>query len=141
MLQLFDLLDKHILLLLSNQIIQICDNVVALRCKASSTNVWDRANACPQFAWVSLQGIGCLLEYLKDKFHDHQAISGTFVRFLTRHMSDKLSIGLKSSIDALQKDVKSILSALKAGASQDSFNKLDSKLDCICRLNGLKQKE
>jgi hypothetical protein len=58
-----------ILLLLSNQVVQICDNVFKLR--STSLNV-DLVNieegAAVQFAWVTLQAHRMMQGHLQDKF-------------------------------------------------------------------------
>jgi hypothetical protein len=130
----FQLMDKHILLLLSNQIVQLCNNVPAFRSTAASADVQNKAASAARFTWVSLQALRCMWGYLANKFWHHKAISGTFVRFLTCHMLDQSAIGLKSLLDSLQREVKSISSNQKGKVTMDIFNKLDSKVERILRL-------
>jgi hypothetical protein len=112
----FKLLPKHILLLLSNQVVQICDDIFEFWRNASNVDISERGPAAAQFAWVSLQAQNCMVGYLKEKFRHHQAlINSTFVQFLTRHIADQLAIGLKTSVDDLKKEV----SELK-GQNEDS---------------------
>jgi hypothetical protein len=60
-LSLFDLLSKHILLLLSNQVVQICKDIFEPRCTASNTDIVNnRGVAAAQFAWVTLQAHGVM---------------------------------------------------------------------------------
>jgi len=89
------LLPKHMLLLLSNQIVQICDDMYDYRNKAANVDLQNPVLAATRFAWVTLQSLGAMEAYLKDKFCLHQAINSTFICFLTRHMADKTSAGLK----------------------------------------------
>jgi hypothetical protein len=63
-----------------------------------------------------------------------------FVRFLTQHMADQSAIGLKTSVDHLKKEV-SELKGGKAIVYLDTFNKLDSKVSALIRLNNLKTRE
>ncbi len=73
--------------------------------------------------------------YLAKTFWHHKAISGIFMRFLTCHMSDQSAIGLKSLLDSLQREVKSISLDHKSKVTMDIFNKLDCKVERILRLN------
>jgi hypothetical protein len=43
--------------------------------------------------------------YLKDKFCLHQAINSTFIHFITRHMADQTSAGLKGTVEGFEKRV------------------------------------
>ncbi len=83
LLESFKLVAKHVLLLLSNQIVQICDNIFEYRSNASNVDLGNMGAAAVRFARVSLQAIGCMNGYLREKFRHHQAINSTFVRFLT----------------------------------------------------------
>jgi hypothetical protein len=136
----FKLLPKHILLLLSNQVVQICDDIFEFWSNASNVDISECGPAAAWFAWVSLQAQHCMAGYLKEKFRHHQALNSTFVRFLTRHMADQLAIGLKMSVDHLKKEV-SKLKGGKATVSLDTFNKLDSKVSALIRLNNLKTRK
>ncbi len=71
--------------------------------------------------------------FLKDKFCHHQAISGCFVRFLTRHMADQSTMGLKSTRENLEALVKELKAALANKVSAEMFNKLDSKVATMNR--------
>ncbi len=55
-------------------------------------------------------------------------------------MADQLAIGLKMSVDHLKKEV-SELKGGKATVSLDTFNKLDSKVSVLIRLNNLKTRK
>jgi hypothetical protein len=55
-------------------------------------------------------------------------------------MADQAAIGLKTSVDHLKKEV-SELKGGKATISLDTFNKLDSKVSALIRLNNLKTRE
>jgi hypothetical protein len=75
----FNLDSKHILLLLSNQIVQMCDDIHKFRRSAANVDVMDRAMAAARFAWVMLQAHTCMNGYLEDKFKHHASINNTFV--------------------------------------------------------------
>jgi hypothetical protein len=75
--------------------------------------------------------------YLKEKFRHHQALNSTLAHFLTWHMADQSGIGLKSTVHQLKKEI-SELKGGKATVSLDAFNKLDSKVSMLIRLNNLK---
>ncbi len=138
----FQLMEKHILLLLSNQIAQICNNVHAFRSTAASADVQNKAALAACFAWVSLQALGCMRGYLADKFRHHKAISGMFVRFLIHHMLDQSAIDLKSLLDSLQSKVKSISSDHKDKVTMDIFKNLYSKVErIVCLDPSLKTKD
>jgi hypothetical protein len=72
--------------------------------------------------------------YLKDKFRLHQAINSTFIRFLTRHMADQMSAGLKGTTK-----VASLTTTCTNKVSQDIFNRLDTKVNKIVDVNNLKK--
>ncbi len=128
----FSLLLKHILFLLSNQIVQICEDIFEPRCTASNTDiVHNKGVAAARFAWVTLQAHSVMEGFLKDKFRHHQAISGCFMRFLMRHMADQLAMDLKSTVDKLEALVKELKTAMANKVSAEMFNKLDSKVTGI----------
>jgi hypothetical protein len=121
----FKLLPKHILLLLSNQVVQICNDILEYCSNASNVDISEHGPVAVRFAWVLLQAQHCMLEYLKEKFRHHQALNSMFVCFLTWHMADQLAIGLKSTVDQLKKEI-SKLKGGNATVALNAFNKLDS---------------
>jgi hypothetical protein len=60
MLTSFHLLPKHILLLLLNQMVQICDDILEFRSKAVTTDISNPLATASRFGWVTLQAHGCL---------------------------------------------------------------------------------
>ena len=136
----FHLLAKHVLLLLSNQVVQICDDIFEFCGNAANVDITERAAAAARFAWVTLQAQNFMSAYHKDKFRHHHALNSTFVRFLTRHMADQTALGLKKEVDKLKSEIADLKGA-KTPASLDSFNKLDSRVGTIIRLNNLKTRE
>jgi hypothetical protein len=108
LLESFKLIAKPMLLLLSNQIVQICDNIFEYRSNASNVDMGNMGAAAARFAWVSLQAIGCMNGYLKEKFRHLQAINSTFVRFLARQMVDQSALSHKSTVTVLTSEINVI---------------------------------
>jgi hypothetical protein len=142
----FKLLPKHVLLLLSNQVVQICDDMFELRNCANNVDLQNPLATTTRYAWVMLQALGMMDSYLREKFWRHQANNSTFIRFLTRHMADQTSVGLKSTVDSLKSSVAELEKKLKAQESdgskkvtQDMFNRLESKLENVIKANNLKK--
>jgi hypothetical protein len=52
-----------------------------------------------------------------------------------RHMTNKLALGLKSNMDKLEKEVKELKADMSKKVSKEMYNRLDSKLSNILRLN------
>jgi hypothetical protein len=84
--------------------------------------------------------------YLQEKFCHHQAINSTFIQFLTRHMADQMSVGLKAMVDNLKATVaeleKKVIAQESDGAKkimQEMFNRLESKLENVITANNLKK--
>jgi hypothetical protein len=91
----FTLDSKHILLLLSNQKVQMCNDIHKFRSKAANVDVMDHATAAACLAWVMLQAHTCMSRYLKNKFKHLMAINSTFICFLMRHMADQSAMGFE----------------------------------------------
>lgn len=133
----FGLGEAQVLLLMSNQLMQVCDNLFKFRHAAINVASSNRAEAAARYAWVTLQALGKMSEYLKAKFKHHPSITGTFVHFLTRQTADTSATGMKAKIEALEALVKS----LKANsATKVEVEKLHNKLDLIVAANDLKKK-
>ena len=139
MLTSFSLPSKQTLLLLSNQVVHICDDLFEFRHQAKGVDVSNRVASASQFAWVTLQALACMDGYLRDKFRKHPGISSTYMRFLTRNLADQSAIGLKTKMDALATKVTKLEAALATVASKAALEKLDGKLELIIRSNSLKR--
>ncbi len=142
----FKLLPKHVLLLLSNQIVQICDDMFEFRNKAMHINLQSPLSAATRFAWVTLQPLGAMEGYLKDKFRLHQAINSTLICFLTRHMADQTLAGLKGTVEGFEKkvmDLNNKVSTLTMDrgkkVTQDMLNCLKTKLNKIVDVKNLEK--
>ena len=141
MLTSFNLLPKHILLLLSNHVVQICDDMSDQRNKAVTTDISNQLASTCRFGWVTLQAHGCMESYLKDRFRRHPGINSSFIRFLTRHMADQTAMGLKDVVSALTTRVKKVEEQSGGKVTQEMYNRLDAKLETIINANDLKRKK
>ena len=141
MLTSFNLLPKHILLLLSNHVVQICDDILDFRNKAVTTDISNQLASALRFGWVTLQAHGCMEAYLKDRFRHHPGINSLFICFLTRHMADQTSLGLKKAVNALTTRVKKVEETAGGKVMQEMYNRLDAKIETIINANDLKRKK
>jgi hypothetical protein len=97
--------EKNICLLMSHQVVQVCDDLYEYCHNVSNTGpVNSESVAC--FAWVTLQALSCMDSYVQACFSRHQGINATFMRFLTWTMADQLAIGMKGNIEKVEKFVK-----------------------------------
>ena len=139
LLQTFKLPEKSICLLMSHQVIQICNDLVEFRTNGRNVS-FDSPEVGARYAWVALQSLQCMDGYLQAKFRCHQGINATFMRFLTRTMADQMAVGLKGQIDKLEKQVKALIDKLDLLATKKSFHDIDTKLEGIINANSLKRK-
>ena len=139
MLTSFNLLPTHILLLLSNQVVQICDDLFEYRNKAVTTDISNQLAMASRFGWVTLQAHGCMESYLKEWFRHHPGINSLVICFLTHHMADQTSIRLKGSVNALSTRVKKLKEHTGNKITQEMYNKLDAKVESIIKANDLKR--
>ncbi len=123
MLTSFNLLLKHILLLLSNQVVQICDDISDFRNKAVTTDISNLLATASRFGWVTLQAHGCMESYLRDRFRRNPGINSSFIRFLTRHMADQSALGLKDAVNALTTRVKKMEEHTGGKITQEMYNR------------------
>ena len=140
MLSSFNLPAKQTLLLLSNQVVHICDDLFEFRNQAKKgVDVGNKAVCATRYAWVTLQALGCMENYLRDKFRKHPGINSTYMRFLTRNLADQSSIGLKTKMEALMTKLAKVETAVAAASTKAALEKLDGKLELIIRSNSLKR--
>jgi hypothetical protein len=59
MLSSFNMLEKNICLLMSNQVVQICDDLAEFRSNARNVAV-DNLETGARYAWVTLQSLNCM---------------------------------------------------------------------------------
>jgi hypothetical protein len=140
MLTSFGLGEAQVMLLMSNQLMQICDDLFDFRHAAINVDASNRAETSARYAWVTLQALGKMTEYLKMKFKHHPSITGTFVRFLTRQTAETSTSGLKARVDALESTVKSLKTKVEALPSKKDLDAVHNKIDLIVSANDLKKK-
>ena len=139
MLSSFNLPAKQTLLLLSNQVVHVCDDLFEFRNQAKGVDVGNKVACASRYAWVTLQALGCMENYLRDKFRKHPGINSTYMRFLTRNLADQSSIGLKTKMEALMTKLAKVETAVAAASTKAALEKLDGKLELIIRSNSLKR--
>ncbi len=139
MLSSFNLPPKQTLLLLSNQVVHICDDLFKFRNQAKGVDVSNRVATATRYAWVTLQALGCMDSYMQDKFRKHPGINSTYMRFLTRNLADQSAIGLKAKLEAVATKVTKVETSVTAAATKIALEKLDGKLELIIRANNLKR--
>ena len=72
-----------------------------------------------------------MTSYVVQKFRNHPTISGTFVRFLTRHMTDAAPAGcedLVKRIKKLEDDLNTVKRELASKVSQGDFDAFKTKV-------------
>ena len=132
----FGLPEKQIMVLVSNQFVSICDELFLFHQHAINVDASNKAAAASRFAWVTLQALQKMGEYLRAKFRNHPAITGTRVRFLICQQADSSPSGLQAKFSALERK----LSTLKDAASKESVSRIDNKLEDVIRANKLKKR-
>ncbi len=102
-------------------------------------DVSNRVATAIRYGWATLQSLGCMNAYLRDKFRKHPGINTTYMRFLTRNLADQSSIGLKTKLEGLAAKVVKVESGLAGAATKAMVEKLDSKQELIIKANNLKR--
>ncbi len=87
LLQTFSLPERSICLLMSHQLIQMCDDISVFQTNARNAG-FDSPKARVRYAWVGLQALQCIDGYLQAKFKQHQGTNSTFMHFLMRTIAD-----------------------------------------------------
>ena len=129
MLENYGLAVKQILLLLSNQMVQIFEDIADKRGPAGNTDISNRPKAAVRYAWATLQAHSVMAAYRDAKFRDHPAIAGTFIRFLTRNLASQSSLGLGSVVESLEKEVKKLKQELDKKVTLDAYNRFEAKVN------------
>jgi hypothetical protein len=128
MLESYKLAAKQILLLLSNQLVQILEDLADKRVPAGNTEIGNRPKAAVRYAWATLQAHAVMAAYRDAKFRDHSAIASTFIRFLTKNLADQSSLGLGSMVEALEKEVKNLRKDLDKKVNLEAYNRFEAKV-------------
>ncbi len=119
--------------------VHICDDLFEFRNQAKGVDVSNRVATASRYAWVTLQALGCMDSYMRDKFRKHPGINSTYMRFLTRNLADQSSIGLKAKLEALSTKVTKVETSVTGASTKAALEKLDGKLELIIRANNLKR--
>ena len=114
------------------------DDFFEFRNQAKGMDVSNWVVCASRYAWVTLQALGCMKGYLKDKFHKHPGINSTYMRFLTWNLADQSTIGLKAKLEATTTTLTQLEMGLAAASTKLVLEKLDGKLELINRANSLK---
>ena len=131
MLESYKLASDQILLLLSQQLVQIFEDIFEMRAPAGNTDISNRSTAVVRYAWATLQAHAVMASYREAKFRDHRSIAGTFIRFLTRNLVDQSAMGLSSTVSTLQNEVRRLQEDMKKRVTAETFNKLDAKVSAL----------
>ena len=73
MLHSYKLATEQILLLLSNQVAQMFEDIYETRVPAANTDITQRSTAAVRYAWVTLRAHTIMAAYRDVKFRDHPA--------------------------------------------------------------------
>ena len=128
MLHSYKLATEQILLLLSNQVAQMFEDIYETRVPAANTDITQRSTAAVRYAWVTLRAHTIMAAYRDVKFRDHPAIAGTFIRFLTRNLADQSSMSLKQTVTDLDKELKKLRQDLDKKLNVTAFNSFENKI-------------
>lgn len=128
MLDNYKLASEQTLLLLSNQTVQMFEDIYETRVPAANTDITQRSTASVRYAWVTLRAHSVMSAYRDVKFRDHPAIAGTFIRFLTRNLADQSSLSLNTTVKELEKEVKRLKGDLEKKLSVAAFNSFETKV-------------
>ena len=137
MLVTFNLPSKQIMLLVSSQVVQICDELFDFRQHAINVDASNKTSMAARFGWVTLQALQKMDGYFKNRFKHDPAITGTFTRFLTRQMAATTTAGLSTSVATLETGLRNLKNS---AATKDALSKLDNKVEGIVDANNLKKK-
>ena len=125
--------DSHILLLLSNQVVRMCDDIHEIRTHGSRTSLDNLPLAAARFASVTLRALGCMNTFAKARFKDHPAINSAYMRFLTCSVASQSSLGVKEAIEALTKRMTKVEKVAADAATKESVTKVDNKVVALQR--------
>ena len=96
----------------------------------------NRTATATRFAWVTLQALDKMDEYMRSKFKHHAGITGTFTRFLTRQTAQTSAAGLNTKL----KGVESKMTTLTNNSTTKvMLIRLDTKLEAVISAKNLKQ--
>lgn len=120
---------EHVLLLLSNQVVRLCDDLYAVRAFGANLRLDNLPLAATRLAWFSLQAMTCMGTYSKARFRDHPGVNSAYLRFLTCRVAAQAELGIKDVVTSLVTKVKSLEKSVAEAATKDSVKKLDNKVE------------
>jgi hypothetical protein len=134
------LLEKNICLLMSHQVVQVCNDLYKHRHNALNTGpVNSESVAC--FALVTFQALLCMDSYPQAHFSHHRGINATFMRFLTWTMADQSVISMNGNIEKVEKLVKTLSDKIEKLSTSKLVVDLDTKIEALIAANNLKRKK
>jgi len=141
MLSSLGLKEKQIMLLMSSQLVQICDDLFEIRQHAASVDPSNKADTATRYAWVNLKALNKMAEYTRDKFKN--VFAGVFVRFLTTQIANIHPVGgwqskVATITNKLAKTNTNVVKLNIVLVSKKGLDKLDHTLENIVRINDLK---
>ena len=125
--------DNHILLLLSNQVVRMCDNIHEIRTHGSRSALDNLPLAAAHFASVTLWALTCMNTFAKAWFKDHPATNSAYMRFLTCSIASQSNIGIKELLDSLSKQITKVEKIAADAATKESVTKVDNKVVALQR--------
>ena len=120
---------EHVLLLLSNQVVRLCDDLHALGAFGANIRLDNLPMAVTRLAWFSLQAVTCMGTYSKARFRDHPGVNSAYLRFLTCRVAAQAELGIKGVVTSLVMKVKGLEKSMTEAATKDSVKKLDNKVE------------
>ena len=120
---------EHVLLLLSNQVVRLGDDLHALRAFGANIRLDNLPVAATRLAWFSLQAMTCMGTYSKARFRDHPGVNSAYLRFLTCRVAAQAELGIKDVVTALVTRMKNVEKVAAEAATKDSVKKLDNKVE------------
>lgn len=128
--------DEEVMLMLSQQLTQICSDLYKVRQMASNIEASDnRAWATARYAYCTFRALEIMGQYSDQKFKRHPSITSTYSRFLTRMTAKSSVAGLDGKFKKLQDDVKKL-----SCVSTSALERIDQKLEKVITANELKRK-
>lgn len=125
--------DSHVLLLLSNQVVRMCDDIHEIRTHGSRCSLDNLPLAAARFASVTVRALSCMNTFAKARFKDHPAINSAYMRFLTCSIASQSNIGVKEALDTLTKRVIKVEKIASEAATKESVTKVDNKVVSLQR--------
>lgn len=147
MLHSLGLKEKQYMLLVTHEMLHMCDELFKFRQMAVNVDYGNKAATAARYAWVTLQALSKLDEFIR-LGSNHPVFVGSFVTFLTRLLATKQGDAASpapANTDRLEKDlaqeVRDRRSAVTEAVSKakSERDKIDTKLEKVIKANSLKR--